>query len=184
MNREQALELLKQHVKDPANLNHSLESEVVMSGLAKHLGENQELWAIAGLLHDLDWEETGENNPEAHGIKCLEYLTNYPEELKQAIKAHNYYYNQAIPPSSPLDYALRAGETVTGLIYACALVRPDKKLSSVEVKSVKKKMKDKSFAAKVNRDTIRECEKINLSLDEFLKISLESMQAIASQIGL
>ncbi len=182
--RENALELLKQHVKDPANINHSLEAEVVMRGLAKNLGEDEELWGITGLLHDLDWEETGEENPKEHGVKCLEYLADYPEELKQAIQAHNYNDNNTQEPSTKLDYALRAGETVTGLIYACALVRPDKKLASVKVKSLKKKMKDKSFAAKVNRDTIKECEKLGLEVDEFLQISLESMQSIADEIGL
>ncbi len=184
MNREHALKLLKQHLKNPANLNHSLETEAVLGGLAKHLDENMELWEITGLLHDLDWEETGVNNPQQHAVKCLEYLNDYPDELKQAIKTHNYDYNGTTQPSTKLDYALRAGETVTGLIYACALVQPNKKLASVEVKSIKKKMKDKSFAAKVSRETIKECEELNLSLDEFLKISLESMQKIANQIGL
>ncbi len=186
ISREKSFELLKEHVKQKPNIFHSLESEVIMRALAFKLGENEELWGATGLLHDLDWEETGDNEPKEHGLKAEEYLKekNYPEELIQAIKAHNFGYNNAEEPKTKLDYALRCGETVTGLIYASALIRPDKKLELVKVKSIKKKMKDKSFAAKVNREVIKECEKLGLSLDEFIEISLNAMKSISDKIGL
>ena len=185
ISREDSEKLLKQHVKNKANLDHSREAEVVLRGLAKKLGYNEELWGAAGLLHDIDWEDT-ENKPEDHAVKGAEILqkAGYPAELVQAIKSHNYSYNGQNEPKTALDYGVRCGETITGLIYAAALVRPDKKLNSVEVKSIRKKMKDKSFAAKVNRDTIRECEKLGLDVDEFIKISLTSMQNISDEIGL
>jgi len=184
--REKSFELLKKHVKKDPNIFHSLETEAIMRALAEKLGEDKELWGASGLLHDLDWEETGEDNPKEHGLKSEKYLKekNYPEELIQAIKAHNFGHNNSKEPKTRLDYALRSGETITGLIYASVLVRPDKKLELVEVKSIKKKMKDKSFAVKVNREVIKECEKLGLTLDEFIKISLEAMKKISGEIGL
>ncbi|MBU0497408.1 MAG: lysine--tRNA ligase [Candidatus Thermoplasmatota archaeon] len=186
ISREESFNLLNQHVKQEANINHSIETEVIMRALARELGHNEELWGAAGLLHDLDWEETGEDNADQHGIQTAEYLTHagYPEVLVTAVKAHNFNYNDSPEPSSVLDYSLRIAETITGLIYASALVRPDKKLGSVEVKSIKKKIKDKSFAAKVDRSIIAEHEKIGLELDQFLQISLAAMQEIADDIGL
>jgi lysyl-tRNA synthetase class 2 len=186
ISREKSFKLLKEHVKENPNIFHSLETEVIMKALAEKLGEDKELWGASGLLHDLDWEETGDSNPKEHGLKSEKYLKekNYPEELIRAIKAHNFDYNDSEDPKTRLDYALRSGETITGLIYASALVRPDKKLELVEVKSIKKKMKDKSFAAKVNREVIKECEKLGLSLDEFIEISLGSMKKISGEIGL
>lgn len=185
ISREKSLALLKQHIKDPANINHSLESEAIMRALAKKLNQNIEAWGATGLLHDIDWEETT-NNIEKHALIGADYLiaAGYPIELTNAIKAHNYIDNKSVAPQNLLDYALRAGETVTGLIYASALVRPDKKLASVEVKSLKKKMREKSFAAKVNRETIKECEKLGLSLDDFLDISLAAMKEIANEVGI
>lgn len=186
ISRENSLNLLKEHAKEDPNIFHSLETEIIMKALAQKLGENEDLWGATGLLHDLDWEETGDNNLKEHGLKSEEYLKEkeYPEELIQAIGAHNFGYNNASEPKTKLDYALRSGETITGLIYASALVRPDKKLESVKVKSVKKKMKDKSFAAKVDREVIKECEKLGLELSEFIEISLEAMKKISKDIGL
>lgn len=186
ISREDSLKLLKEQVKEEPNIFHGLETEVIMRALAKRLNKNEELWGACGLLHDLDWEETGDSNTKEHGLKTEQYLKEkeYPEELIRAIKAHNYNYNGTEEPKTKLDYALRCGETITGLIYAAALVRPDKKLESVKVKSIKKKMKDKSFAAKVDREVIKECEQLGLSLDEFIETSLEAMKGISKEIGL
>lgn len=183
--REDSLNLLKKHINNSANFNHALESEAVLRGLAEKLNQNPDLWGAAGLLHDLDWEETV-NNTKKHGLITGEYLKelNYPQELIAAIKSHNFDDNQDTQPSNVLDYAVRCGEMITGLIYACALVRPDKKIASVEVKSVKKKMKDKAFAANVRREIIKECEKLNLTLDEFIDIALNSIKKIAPEIGI
>jgi uncharacterized protein len=185
---DQAKEILNKYIKDPANLNHCRESEVVMRGLAEHFGEDEEVWGIAGLLHDIDWEVIGEDH-EQHGIKMQEILKTegVGQELIDVIASHVGGFTKALPEnkrSSRIEHALAAAETVTGLIYASALVNPEKKLANVKLKSLKKKMKDKSFAARVNRDVIRECENIDLPLEEFLQISLTAMQEIASEIGL
>ncbi|KKR07575.1 MAG: Hydrolase [Parcubacteria group bacterium GW2011_GWC2_39_14] len=183
-----ARELLKKYIKQTNTLNHCRESEVVMAALAERLGEDQESWAIAGLLHDLDWELVQDDVNE-HGVKVQELLRSegVSEELISVIVSHVGGLTSHYPESkreSKIEHALAAGETVTGLIFASALVNPEKKFEFVKVSSLRKKMKDKGFAAKVNRDVIMECEKIGLTIDEFLEISLKAMQAIAKEIGL
>jgi len=185
---EQAREILKRYIKDPANLNHCRESEVIMRELAKRLGEDEDLWGIAGLLHDIDWELVL-NDVDEHGIKMQEILKNegVSDDLTQVIVSHVGGFTKHFPENkrtTKFEHALAAAETITGLIFASALVRPDKKIAAVEVKSIKKKMKDKSFAAKVNRDVIGECEQLGLILDEFIEISLGAMKSIAAEIGL
>jgi len=188
INLADARVLLNKYIKQPYTLNHSRESEVVMRALAERLGEDQEAWAIAGLLHDLDWELV-QTDVNEHGVKVQELLRSesVSEELISVIVSHVGGFTSHYPENkreSKIEHALAAGETVTGLIFASALVNPEKKLEFVKVSSLRKKMKDKSFAAKVNRDVIGECEKIGLTIDEFLEISLKAMQAIASEIGL
>ncbi len=159
-----------------------------MRALARKFREDEERWGIIGLLHDVDWEETMEK-PELHGVRCQEILRDAgaDEEMISVIVSHVYGHGSFADKArtEKTEHALAAAETITGLIFASALVHPEKKLSSVvQVKSIKKKMKDKSFAAKVNRDVIRECEKIGISVDEFIELSLGAMQGIADKIGL
>ncbi|MFH1536616.1 MAG: lysine--tRNA ligase [Patescibacteria group bacterium] len=189
ISREKSLELLKAHMKDEANLNHSLESEAVMRGVAEHLGEDVKYWGALGLLHDVDWEY-GEDE---HCVKCSEILKDagYDDLFVETVISHGWGVEDCgkgtlkdFKRETKVQHALAASETITGLIFASALVRPDKKLESVKVKSIKKKIKDKSFAAKVNRNVIKECEQVGLELDEFLAIALKSMQGIAKEIGL
>ena len=180
--REQALELLQQ-AKTPENLmQHALASEAVMRVLAKRLGEDEALWAMTGLLHDLDYPATAEE-PARHGLETAKQLEGQLDGAAlDAIRAHNAECT-GHAPQSKFDYALRCGETVTGLVSAAALVRPTR-MEGMQAKSLKKKMKDKAFAASVNRDNIRECEKIGLELDEFLKLAIAAMTEIAPEIGL
>lgn len=186
---DEAKALLDEHVKDPVIKMHSIESEAVLRGLAKHFGENEELWGIAGLLHDIDFDKT-KNDINNHGVLCKEILKDagVSNDLINVIISHVYgtecgdYADKT--RSTRFEHALAAGETITGLIYAYGLMRPDKSLTNVEVKSIKKKFKDKSFAAKVNRDIIRECEKCGLEIGEFLQIALNAMKGIAKEIGL
>lgn len=183
LNRDEALELLKSKNSEASLINHALESEAVMRGLAKRLDRDVELWGIAGLLHDLDYATTSEDYAR-HGLDTAELLDGkLPEEALNAIKRHACEMNGAEEPSTEFDYALRCGETVTGLVHAGALVRPTK-IEGMKPKSLKKKMKDKAFAASVNRDTIRECDKIGLELGEFLQIALSSVKEIAPEVGL
>ena len=189
MDREQAFKLLEQHMKEPVNLAHSRESEVIMRALAKELGEDEEYWGNLGLLHDIDWEY-GEAE---HCKKCREILAEagFDEEFIETVVSHGYGVEECAngelkdkQRTTKVQYLLAAAETITGLIYATALVRPDKKLASVEVSSIKKKIKDKSFAAKVNREVIKECEKADIELDKFIEISLGAMKEIAEEVGI
>ncbi|MFA6409974.1 MAG: HD domain-containing protein [Candidatus Buchananbacteria bacterium] len=188
MNRQQAYILLTEHMKIPANLNHSRESEVIMRALARRLGENEEDWGNLGLLHDIDWEY-GQN---VHCRQCREILgqAGFNDNFIETVISHGYGFEAlgsdlaAKQRTTKLQHLLAAAETITGLIYSCALVRPDKKLASVEVSSIKKKMKDKSFAANVNRDIIRECEQAGIALDDFIDLSLQAVKEIAGEIGI
>lgn len=185
MSRDEAFALLKEHLKDEKNILHSREAEVIMRALARKLDEDEDFWGITGLLHDLDWEET-QDKPEEHGKMAAEILRaqKYPEAGINAIMAHNYEHNKVIERQTKLDFAVACAESITGLIFASALVHPDKKLASVKAKSIKKKMKDKSFAAKVSREMIKECEQLGVSLDEFIELSLKAMQEISDELGL
>ena len=180
--RNEALALLKKHIKEDNLLNHCLESEAVLRGLAAKLGRDEELWGITGLLHDLDYSTM--ESESRHGLDTVDMLADkLPDEALAAIRRHAFEMNNSEAPESEFDFALRCGETVTGLVHAGALVRPTK-IDGMKVKSLKKKMKDKAFAASVNRDCIRECDKIGLELGEFLQIAIASIADIAPQVGL
>ncbi len=180
--REEALALVKEKIAEPNLVSHSLESEAVMRGLAEKLGKDVELWGVTGLLHDLDYSTM--ESESRHGLDTAEMLAGkLPDDALEAIKRHAFEMNGSAEPSTDLDYALRCGETVTGLVHAGALVRPTK-IDGMKPKSLKKKMKDKAFAASVNRDCIRECDKIGLELGEFLQIAIASVTAIAPEVGL
>ena len=140
LTREEALALLKDNVDDEQLLAHSLESEAVMRGLAQKLGRDAELWGLAGLLHDLDYART-KDTPEKHGLEAADMLEGkLPPEAVDAVRRHNSMNGHA--PESEFDYALRCGETVTGLVHANALVRPAG-MAGMKPKSLKKKMKDR-----------------------------------------
>lgn len=181
---EDAMALLNAYLKAENLLKHCLASEAIMRALARRLGHDEDLWGIAGLLHDLDFEETKED-PSRHGLKTAQILeeSGVCAEIIEAIKAHNAE-GLGLERTSDFDHALAAAETITGLIVATALVYPDKKLASVKVRSITKRMKKKDFARAVNREIILECEDLGLSLDEFVGISLEAMQGIHEALGL
>ncbi len=182
--REEALNLLHDYIKKENMINHCLASEAVMKALARRLGQDDELWGIAGLLHDIDVEITNAD-PLTHGQVAIEILrkNNVDEEIIDAISMHNEE-SSGKPRTAVFHHALAAGETITGLIIATTLVYPEKKLFAVKSKSVVKRMKEKAFAASVNRDTIMECEKIGLPIAEFAEISVNAMKEIAESIGL
>ncbi len=185
MTRDEAYVLLTSHVKNEKMIAHCLASEAVLRALADRLGEDADKWGLAGLLHDLDIEITGAD-PEVHALEGARMLEEkgLPADVVEAVKLHNEMAAHGQQRHKPLHHALAAGETVTGLITATALVYPDKKVASVKPKSVTKRMKEKAFAASVNRDTIMECEKLGLSLPEFVEISLNAMKKVGPEIGL
>ncbi len=174
--RPDALDMLSSHNPEPHMLQHALQAEAVLRALAGRLGHDQELWAMTGLLHDLDSPLTKENH-QRHGLLACELLAGHlPAEALTAIAAHNSEMT-GVPPATPFDFALRAGETATGMINAAALMRPTR-FEGLEAKSVKKKMKDKAFARAVRRENILECEKLGLSLDEFLELAIHAMRTV------
>lgn len=182
--REEALALLHRYVKQPNMLKHSLASEAVLKAMAHKLGRDENLWSLAGLLHDIDVEIT-HADPKVHGLKAVEILEKegYNPEMIDAIKMHN---EEATGQErhTEFQHALAAGETITGLVTATTLVYPDKKLASVKPKSVTKRMKQKSFAASVKRENILECEKIGIPLAEFANLAVEAMRNISDELGL
>jgi uncharacterized protein len=184
LNREKALARLREHVKNEKTVVHCLASEAVMRSLARKLGEDEDRWGLTGLLHDIDVELT-HADPKVHALKAGELLGDFgwDDEMIDAIRMHNDEAT-GIARSTLFQHALAAGETITGLIYATTLVYPDQKIESVKYKSVRKRMKEKAFAASVNRDHILECEKIGLSLDEFIQLSVDAMKGISDEIGL
>jgi uncharacterized protein len=184
MTREQAIKILDERVKSEGLRRHMLASEAVMRALARKFGEDEDKWGLAGLLHDVDWEECG-NDLKKHTILSREYLTKagLDPEIVRAIYVHNDLHGQ--PRQTLLEKTLYCAEELTGLITACALVLPDKKLASVKVKSVLKRFKIPSFAAGVQREIIAECEQlIDLKLGELVELELKAMKNIADQLGL
>ncbi|MEN6321594.1 MAG: HDIG domain-containing metalloprotein [Syntrophaceae bacterium] len=184
MTREEAMELLNRTIKNERMLSHCYAAEAVMRALAHSLGQDEEKWALAGLLHDLDLELV-DADLAMHTHKTAEILKEHgvDPEIIDTIKMHNEEaWGQK--RSTLFHHALAAGETITGLIVATTMVYPDKKLASVKAKSVTKRMKEKAFAASVNRDTIMECEKIGLPLDTFAEICLQAMTKISDRLGL
>lgn len=183
ISREDAVQLLEKYIQNSNMKKHCYASEAVMHGLAKKLGENEEEWGLAGLLHDIDVEVTNAD-PLTHGPYAEKLLKGkITDQMLDAIVMHN---EEAAGKerTTLFQHALAAGETITGLITATALVYPDKKLASVKPKSITKRMKQKAFAATVKRENILECEKIGIPLNEFAAISLESMQKIHETLGL
>jgi uncharacterized protein len=181
--REEALLFLNENVKSENMRRHCYASEAVLRALAKRLGENEDEWGLAGLLHDIDVEIT-EANPKTHGPYAEKMLTGkVTGNVIDAIVMHNEMATGK-ERTTKFQHALAAGETITGLITATALVYPDKKISSVKPKSVTKRMNQKAFAASVKRENILECEKIGIPLDEFAELSLNAMKGIDSILGL
>ncbi len=182
--RDDAVILLNQYVKNERMLSHCYAAEAVMGALAGRLGQDEEKWRIAGLLHDLDIEIV-DNNLDRHGLETEKILREkgVDQEIIDAIVMHNERASGK-KRSTIFQNALAASETITGLIVATALVYPDKKLASVKSKSVVKRMKEKAFAAFVNRDNIMECEKIGIPINEFAELCVNAMLTVSDQIGL
>jgi putative nucleotidyltransferase with HDIG domain len=182
--RQEALDLLRTHVKTEALVKHSLATEAIMRALARKMGQDEALWGVTGLLHDLDFDTT-KDAPDRHGLETAAILADVdlPPEAVEAIKGHNAE-GLGIERSGDFATALTAAETITGLVVATALVYPDKKIASVKAKSIKKRMKEKAFARNVNRDHIRLCETVGIPLPEFIDLSLAAMGEVAGDLGL
>jgi len=181
--REEALDSIKANIENKNTIKHMLATEAIMRALAKRFGEDEEEWGLTGLLHDIDMELT-EGDMSTHSRLGADLATELgaSEAMAHAILCHNQAHG--IPTESNLDKALCCADPLTGLIIAAALVRPDKKLAGVEAKSVRKKFKEKSFAAGASREQIAQCAELGIELDQFLALGLEAMKGIAPSLGL
>ena len=180
--REQAEELFKKYNKSESLYHHALSVEAVMREFAKKLGEDEEYWGIVGFLHDIDWEMF----PEEHCKKAPELLKeiDIPDDMIHAICSHGYGLVTDVKPEREMEKILFAVDELTGLVNATALMRPTK-IEGMEVKSVKKKWKDKRFAAGVNREVIEKgAEMARIDITELIQTTIDAMTKIAPQIGL
>ncbi len=185
--REEAWNLVCEWIQSPNLRKHALAVEAAMRAYARRFGEDEELWGITGLVHDLDYERYPDMDDEEHGhprtALRLFREWGWPEELIEAVAGHAPFLG--VPRRTLMAKALFAVDELTGLIVAVALVRPDKDIRSVKVKSVKKKWKDKRFAAGVNRADIElGARELGIDLWEHVGIVLEAMQGIADDLGL
>ena len=183
INRDEALSLLKEYNQDESLIRHALSVEAVMRHFATLFGENVEKWGIIGLIHDLDYERY----PEEHCSKVKEILMEegWPEEYIHAVQSHGWGLCSEVEPVHRMEKVLYTIDELTGLITAAALVRPSKSLLDLEVKSVKKKWRDKAFAAGVNREVITEgAERMGMDLNEVIKETIAGMRTVAAEIGL
>jgi uncharacterized protein len=179
--REQAYNLTKPRFSNKNLFKHVLAVEAVMRELAEHFDQDVEKWGLVGLLHDFDYEETKES-PDQHTLVTEELLQDYDlsEDIIHAIKAHNLL----APHDSLMDKAVYAADPITGLIVAAALMHPDKKLAPMTTDFILRRFKEKQFARGANREQIMTCEKLDLSLTDFVSICLRGMQKISSELGL
>ncbi|MFV0437260.1 MAG: HDIG domain-containing metalloprotein [Desulfopila sp.] len=182
--RDAALALVRQHIDNDHLVNHCLAAEAVLRAIARRLGEDEEQWGLAGLLHDLDAEL--EPDLASHTTKTVAVLTalGVNAEIVEAIRLHNLTPYPGEARTTRFQHALAAGETITGLVIAAALVRPDRQLGSVTAKSIRKRYKEKAFARGASREIIAECELAGIPLADFCALSLAAMQEIAGEIGL
>jgi putative nucleotidyltransferase with HDIG domain len=181
--REQTFELLKEFNKNEALIKHALTVEAVMRYCARKRGEDEEKWGVIGLIHDLDYEQY----PAEHCKKTPEILRqhNWPEDYIHAVVSHGWGLCSDVEPKTDLEKTLYAIDELTGLVTATALVRPSRSVLDMEVSSVKKKWKDKRFAAGVNRQVIEKgAAMLGVDLWSLVADTIEGMKTVAADIGL
>lgn len=183
ISRSEAYALVTERIPQANLANHCVATEIIMRALAERLSipaADADRWAIAGLLHDLDYAETADD-PARHGLVTAQELAGQvDDEMLHAILAHA----DKAPRESAMDRALWCADPATGFIVAAALVRPEKDLAGVEVRSLTKRWKEKAFAKGASREQMAGCEALGLERDEFLGLALSAMQARAAEIGL
>ena len=181
--RDEALQVMKREVPNVNLQKHCLAVEVVMKSLAGKLNQDEEKWSLAGLLHDLDYTQTADK-PQEHSLLAAQMLEkmDVPKDVVYAVKVHNEIHG--LSRESVLDKALYAADPLTGLIVACVLVSPEKKIKSIDTSFVLNRFKEKSFARGANREQIETCRDLGFSLEEFVEIGLEAMQSIDEELGL
>ncbi|MGB9681550.1 MAG: HDIG domain-containing metalloprotein [bacterium] len=182
LDRDYAVSLLSEYVKGENLIKHMLATEAIMRSLARRFGQDEEMWGIAGLLHDIDYELCNEN-AEKHGVLGAEILKEkgYPSEIVDAVRAHK---KGVEVDDNLMHIALCAADAVNGLITASALIKPEKSLSAIDTKFIMKRFREKAFARGADREEIRLCERLGFILEDFITLSLSAMQEIHSELGL
>ncbi|MBI4297482.1 MAG: HDIG domain-containing protein [Chloroflexi bacterium] len=183
MQRQEAVASIQAKVKNQNTVKHMLATEAIMMALARRLGQDEDAWGLAGLVHDIDLELI-QGDMQTHSRSSAEMAREMgaSDEICQAILCHNEAHG--ISRQSLMDKALWCADPLTGLIVAGALVRPDKKLAGLDVSSLVKRFGEKRFAAGASREQIASCVKIGLEMEEFLSLGLEAMKGIAPELGL
>ncbi|MFH1438844.1 MAG: HDIG domain-containing metalloprotein [Pseudomonadota bacterium] len=181
MEREKVWRLVTTHLQTDYLLKHLIATEACMKALAIKLGEDEAMWGTAGLIHDLDLDEV-KADPERHGKEGARILRDegYPDEIINAVLAHAAHKE----PETMLEKAICAVDPTTGFIVAATLVRQDKKISGLEVKSIRKRMNEKRFAANVDRKKIMAAEDLGMEVNDFLALCLEAMKQVSPDLGL
>ena len=183
MDRKTAESVVEEHVKTDSLRKHLLAVEACMTAYARKVGGDEEVWGVAGLLHDFDWEICP--TPESHPTYGAEILKSrgFSDEIVRAVLSHGDH--TGIPRETPMEKALYACDELSGLVTAVALVRPNKSLADTAVRSVKRKMKDKAFARSINRDDIvKGAEELGVDLDEHIAFVIEALRPVAARLGL
>jgi len=182
MDRNGAIELVKKYVNKPNLVKHMLATGVCMKYLARRLGEDEALWEIAGILHDIDYERTVDN-PELHGFESIKILRENGfenEGVFNAILAHCGKKERV----TKMEKAIYAVDPTTGFIVACALMHPSKSIDGLDIEFLNKRFKEKRFAAGASREQMKSIEELGITLDEFFQISLDAMRSIKDELSL
>ena len=183
MDRDTALNVVEEHAKSESLRKHLLAVEACMRAYARKANEDEEKWGIAGLVHDFDWEVCP--TPESHPTFGADILRSrgFPEAIVRAVLSHGNH--TGIPRETPMEKALFACDELSGFVTAVALVRPTKSLSETSVRSVKRKMRDKRFAASISREDIAQgAEELGVALDDHITFITEALKSIAPTLGL
>jgi putative nucleotidyltransferase with HDIG domain len=181
LEREEALRAVRSRVKNDRLVKHMLAVEAIMRAIARKFGEDEDAWALAGLVHDIDYDETAKD-PERHGLLGGSYLRELgvDEQVVHAVESHAGHRNR----DSRMDKALYAIDPLSGLLVAAALMHPSKQIGALDSEFVLNRFKEKRFAAGANREQIKGCEEMGIDLAEFVDVALRAMQAISTDLGL
>ena len=181
MNREEAVALVKKHLKNKNLFKHCLAVEACMRALAERFDKDPDKWGMAGILHDIDYEITADN-PKEHGIKSMEILKDYDisPDILRAVQAHA----GRVPCTNEMEWSIYSVDPLTGLIVAAVLMHPTKKIKNVDEGFIQRRYKEKSFARGAKREEIEKIENTGMDKDELIRISLKAMQDIDKELGL
>ncbi|MCQ5376366.1 MAG: HD domain-containing protein [Methanomassiliicoccales archaeon] len=182
ISRDEAIRAVRNYISKENNLKHMIAVGAIMRELAMNLGEDALKWEVTGILHDIDFEIC--DAPSKHTLEAKELLQGFADdEIINSILAHNYEYTSVLPDSK-FKKALIASDAASGLIVACALVMPSKKLEEVKLETLLKKYRSKDFAKNVSRERIAICEQLGLSIEQYLQIALNGMKRVHQELGL